>query len=840
VLTLSINMRLLQLHHDGNFSFAHYSSDVQPPKYAILSHTWGEDNQEITFSDIKANTGREKTGYAKLHFCGKQVLRDDLKYFWVDTCCIDKSNSTELTKAINSMFRWYENAEVCYVFLSDVSSRNRGGASNQQWLQQLKRSRWFTRGWTLQELLAPKSVQFFSIEGNCLGDKHSLVQYIHDVTGISIMALEGRPLFQFDTEEKMSWASERLTKEGEDAAYCLMGLFDIHMPLIYGEGREKAVKRLRTEIHSSMYLPSFQKGRGRKQRTHVKSQRTLSNMDSRLPFQTHRDSSRRHLIRFHEALVLLHTLRGLSYEQENAECHIEGDILSLPLKTSRRKFLTDVAYICDYDCEGRTATAIALEVTQHGSVFWVASSSSPEKMIIAFTKSLLAKISHNSDPKESSSSIAARDTFEMCIEFAKPHIEACRRVLLTLLERGLNGLDKNIRNEGKPTEPMSESRREIYEQSLTMLQLAPDLVEWLKSWAQQDSPAALCHFAYITSGSTSMRTIARISASSSQGTEDRVQHPFELCIYYIQRLRRYHLAAATILMSGQRLPELRNKYRVEGVTTPPGAELPPFDISTNIESIATRLHPANSLDLNRRQQTLREMESSDQIFQHFQKNYISPRVKPHVHPEVQMLEWFHAADRLFAAGDPFVACSKPSCLSCQLYFRYHAGYFVEPFSDRKICLSWRPHELDTERNFPMSDQQQKTLMNSMISSIRKEALRRIDERSMLTEKRPKLVPQLGKDDDLPPAGKLYSQARSCAVPTITSPDLIPGYFGNGGASMTSAPRAVSIMLPPINGVGIANISTDYNCNPRKKLFGQISPDFNDFVNDSDEEGGVLL
>jgi hypothetical protein len=833
-------MRLLQLHQDGNFSFADYSSDVQPPKYAILSHTWGEDNQEVTFSDIKANAGREKTGYAKLHFCGKQVLRDDLKYFWVDTCCIDKSNSTELTKAINSMFRWYENAEVCYVFLSDVSSRNRSGASNQQWLQQLKRSRWFTRGWTLQELLAPKCVEFFSFEGDRLGDKESLVQYIHDVTGISIMALRGDPLFQFDTEEKMSWASERDTKEGEDAAYCLMGLFDIHMPLIYGEGRVKALKRLRWEIQSSIYLPSIQKGRGRKQRMPVKSKRTLSNVDLRVPYQIHRDSSRRHLIRFHEALVLLQTLRGSRYEQEGAESHIEEDILSLPLKALRRRFLTDVAYICDYDSEGKTATAIGLESTRYESVFWVASSSSPEKMIIAFAKSLLAKISHNLTSKESSSSTATRDVFEICIEFAKPQIEACRRFLLTLLKRGLDGLDKTIYNEGKPTASMGVFRREIYERSLTIFRLGPDLIEWLRSWAQQDSPAALCHFAYSTSGSIFMRTIARISASPTCGTKDRVQHPFELCIYYIQRLRRYYLAAATILLSGQRLPELRDKYRVEGITTPAAAGLPPFDILTNIESIAARLHSADSLDLTRRQQALREMESSNQIFQNFQKNYISSQVKPHVHPEVQMLEWFHTANRLFAADDPFVACSRPSCLACQLYFRYHAGHFVEPFSDRKICLSWRPHELDAERNYPMSDQKQRTLMSSMISSVRKEALRRIDEKSMLTEKHLKLVPELGKDDDWSPAGKLYSQARSCTVPIVTNPDLIPGCFGNGGASMTSAPRAVSMILPPTNGVCIANISTDYNCDPRKKIFGQIPPDFDDFVNDSDEEGGVLL
>jgi hypothetical protein len=447
--TLFIDMRLIQLHHDASFGLADYSSDAEPP-YAILSHTWGADNQEVTFADIKSNAGKEKPGYGKLQFCGKQILRDNLKYFWVDTCCIDKSDSTELSKAINSMFRWYENAEVCYVFLSDVSCRNQGGAPNQGWLPQLKRSRWFTRGWTLQELLAPKSVVFFSAEGNRLGDKHSLVKHIHDVTGISIRALEGKPLFQFSTEEKMSWAYDRITKEGEDAAYCLMGLFNIHLPLIYGEGRENAIKRLRIEIQSSMYPPSFQRGRVRKQRTISKNNEKLSKLDFRSPFQIHRDPSRRHLVRFHEALVLLQTLSGSRNEHEGAQFHIEEDILSLPLKASRRRFLTDLAYICDYDCEGTTATAIALEVTHDESIFWVASSSSPEKMIVDFMKSLLAKISQNSNPKASSQAMVANEIFEICIAFAKPHIEACRTSLLNSLEMGLDGLDKTMCNEGKP------------------------------------------------------------------------------------------------------------------------------------------------------------------------------------------------------------------------------------------------------------------------------------------------------------------------------------------------------------------------------------------------------
>jgi hypothetical protein len=279
---------------------------------------------------------------------------------------------------------------------------------------------------------------------------------------------------------------------------------------------------------------------------------------------------------------------------------------------------------------------------------------------------------------------------------------------------------------------------------------------------------------------------------------------------------------------------------VKGITTPSEAGLPPFDVLTNIESIATRLHPSNSPDLDRRQQALREIESSDHIFQQFLKNYATPRVKPHVHPEVQVLEWFHSANRLFAADDPFVACSRPSCLCCQLYFRYHDGYFVEPFSDRKICLSWRPHELDTERNYPMSEQQQKTLMNSMIHDIRKEALRRIDERSTLKEKHPEMVTGLGEDESLLPARKFSPQPRSCTTPIGTSRGLTSGCSGIEKVSTTLAPYSVSMMLPPKSNAGVANNSIARHSDPRKKSFGPMISGLDNFVHDSDEEGGVLL
>lgn len=192
-------MRLLEANADGSFSLTTFPAN-KTPRYAILSHTWEADSQEVTFQDLMNGVGRSKNGYRKIQFCGEQAKRDGLRCFWVDSCCIDKSNLTELSTAINSMFRWYHNAAICYVYLSDVSTDK---------LSTFKRSRWFTRGWTLQELLAPRSIESFSRDRTRLGDRDSLEHQIHEVTGIAVQALRGSPLSQFSINERMSWVAYR-------------------------------------------------------------------------------------------------------------------------------------------------------------------------------------------------------------------------------------------------------------------------------------------------------------------------------------------------------------------------------------------------------------------------------------------------------------------------------------------------------------------------------------------------------------------------------------------------------------------------------------------------------
>ncbi|KAN0087098.1 hypothetical protein V8E54_000786 [Elaphomyces granulatus] len=239
-------MRLLKGNNTGEFSLTKdllVSDDI--PRYAILSHTWGADTEEVSFKDMMDGTGEIKTGYDKIRFCGEQAGRDGLQYFWIDTCCIDKSSSSELQEAINSMFRWYRGAAKCYVYLADVTDVK---SSQLPCELSFRKSRWFTRGWTLQELVAPAIVEFFSAEGEQLGNKKSLERHIHEVTGIPVKALRGSPLSDFGIPERMLWAEKRETTREEDKAYSLLGIFDVYMPLIYGEGRENAFKRLREEM----------------------------------------------------------------------------------------------------------------------------------------------------------------------------------------------------------------------------------------------------------------------------------------------------------------------------------------------------------------------------------------------------------------------------------------------------------------------------------------------------------------------------------------------------------------------------------------------------------------
>lgn len=252
------------------------------PPYAILSHTWGSDEDEVSLQDIESlrvsylrktfatHPVSRKHGFIKIRESARLALSQGLKFIWVDTCCIDKSSSAELSEAINSMFRWYQNSAVCYALLSDVDihASDFGGSrlsgDNQvpffdKVTQAVQSSRWFTRGWTLQELLAPSNVQFYSQDWTFLGAKNDTKGFqslISDTTGIPTAVLDmSHSLDNLGIAERMQWASGRETTRLEDLAYCLMGIFNINMPLLYGEGT-KAFIRLQEEILKGWYMNS--------------------------------------------------------------------------------------------------------------------------------------------------------------------------------------------------------------------------------------------------------------------------------------------------------------------------------------------------------------------------------------------------------------------------------------------------------------------------------------------------------------------------------------------------------------------------------------------------------
>ncbi|OHF03700.1 HET domain-containing protein [Colletotrichum orchidophilum] len=228
-----------------------FDSDL--PKYAILSHTWGTD--EVTFQewllwqeDDLGSRKRihSKRGFQKISNTCRIARQEGISHVWVDTNCIDKKSSAELSEAINSMFAWYRGASICYVHLEDLEPGGGGGGGVSK--ANLRQCRWFTRGWTLQELLAPADMTFYDGTWEPIGTKETLAYPIASITGIDVdVLIYPQTLSSACVAKRMSWASSRQTTRTEDTAYCLLGIFQIHMPLLYGEGHE-AFRRLQEEI----------------------------------------------------------------------------------------------------------------------------------------------------------------------------------------------------------------------------------------------------------------------------------------------------------------------------------------------------------------------------------------------------------------------------------------------------------------------------------------------------------------------------------------------------------------------------------------------------------------
>ncbi|KAK4187442.1 HET domain-containing protein [Podospora australis] len=211
------------------------------PAYAILSHTWG--SHEVTLQDFRTETLHQGSGYREVLEACRIARTEGYFYVWVDTCCIDKTSSAELCEAINSMFSRYRDSAVCYVYLSDLQPENDLSTA-------LGTCRWFTRGWTPQELIAPANICFYDSSWSAIGTKRNLIAHLCYITGISkevLRSSDSDDLYCIPVATRLSWASRRTTTRREDIASCLLGIFNVNIPLLYGEG-EKAFRQLQEEI----------------------------------------------------------------------------------------------------------------------------------------------------------------------------------------------------------------------------------------------------------------------------------------------------------------------------------------------------------------------------------------------------------------------------------------------------------------------------------------------------------------------------------------------------------------------------------------------------------------
>ncbi|KAL1894883.1 hypothetical protein Sste5346_005570 [Sporothrix stenoceras] len=224
-------------------------SSLAVPRYAILSHTW--EDGEVTFQDMKKLTeAKMKKGFGKIKKSCELARNAGIEYIWIDTCCIDKTNSTELFEAINSMFTWYRNAWVCYVYLSDAGISSPVYSNQRQ--DHRDQFRWYRRGWTLQELVASRHIEFYGAGWESLGTKTDHLLLIAKATGIDAATLAAGDdleahLARISVARRMHWLAYRETTRPEDMAYCMLGIFGISMPVLYGEG-DGAFLRLQEEI----------------------------------------------------------------------------------------------------------------------------------------------------------------------------------------------------------------------------------------------------------------------------------------------------------------------------------------------------------------------------------------------------------------------------------------------------------------------------------------------------------------------------------------------------------------------------------------------------------------
>ncbi|PGH11239.1 hypothetical protein AJ79_04970 [Helicocarpus griseus UAMH5409] len=456
-----------------------------------------------------------------------------------------------------------------------------------------------------------------------------------------------------------------------------------------------------------------------------RKKKTVASSETSRQFLNKRE---RLLRRFYEPLVLLHTLGDVGGSRTNPASSSSSpsptdNSNNSDIRGFRRGFLDELAYVCDYDTGADTVTAIGLESASHGCVFWVASNTPPAAKLIPFLKILLQTLRRAaiaSVPYEKD----AEDIAKLCITFGARRIKRYR----SLLSRELEGC------------------AEYFETNKESLQ---DLEQWLRRFCTPDPNdlVSICQFAFETGNSQEKQLLYQLSQEPSYRTnKDAIHHKFSKLHHYISRLAQHIHAANTLVSTAPNLTHLLDSYSIRAIPTPSRAEwLPPIDEAavrnkTLLDKVLVRMLPAKSPELGFYQQELRRMDETTQLSYRFLRPYTDPTIRPRVHAEIQVLEHFYSKGLCFEGSDRYIACSKPACYCCRLYFRHHPGNFEEPVSGGKIYLNWRPPDVSVITEFggvdananPAqgdNDKQNQTLqrdiLNAMIRDIRKDALREI-------------------------------------------------------------------------------------------------------------------
>ncbi|KAF9730226.1 hypothetical protein PMIN04_012663 [Paraphaeosphaeria minitans] len=403
------------------------------------------------------------------------------------------------------------------------------------------------------------------------------------------------------------------------------------------------------------------------------------------------DGNERRLSRFYEPLVLLYTL-GRTRGEHTRDITCNGtEFSNLSRKHLIRKFLCSLAYVCDYAKGGDTVTAIGLESKPHGHTFWIASNNNKTTKTVPFLEVLLAGMHQVSVEATMIAPGQVEDLAAKCIDFAAPRIKAYRSHLKPVLRRCLNHLDDQDHDDNE----------------------ARDLSEWLQNWNDERDPKDLCRFSYRERKSDFMQLVARLGTEPSyRSNKDAIYHAFSSVRHYIGRLGHHFRVANDLLTCASRLSDILYGFEVQSVPIPTRSTIPPADGKTTLDSVVSRMLPSQSPDVERYQYNLAEMDTKYELSRRFLDNYRDPNLKPRVHAEIQVLEHFHMDSLRFADGNPFIACSKPACFCCLLYFRAHPGHFVEPTSHQKIYLNWRPPDLDARMGI-IGEHHQRDILNVM-------------------------------------------------------------------------------------------------------------------------------